>query len=89
MAEETRPAVDSRGGQSSCRDVSFEEFVQLQEPKLSFYDANPHTIDVWLSSDDFLVRRIALRPGLEPYGEERPLVAEYSRFDQVEIVGPN
>lgn len=73
----------------TCRDRTFEESLENQEPTLSFYDENPATIDVWLSPDDLFIRRIALTvPPHESGGQEGSVLLGYSRFNQVEIEPP-
>ncbi len=72
-----------------CRELTFEESLESQEPGLSFYDENRAAIDVWVSRDDFLVHRVALTiPPDEASGAEIFLFVEYSRFNQVEIEAP-
>ena len=72
-----------------CREQTFEESLESQEPGLSFYDENRAVIDVWVSPDDFLVHRVALSiPPDEANGAEISFVMEYSLFNQVEIEAP-
>ena len=72
-----------------CREQTFEESLESQEPGLSFYDENRATIDVWVSPDDLLVHRVALSiPPDEANGAETSFVMEYSLFNQVEIEAP-
>jgi hypothetical protein len=83
-------------GEEVCRELTFEEAVENQEPALSFYDQNPATINVWLSPEDFLVHRIELTipphddPSVEvePPAEETSVLFEYSRFNEVMIEPP-
>ena len=77
-------------GEPTCRELTFEESLEQQEPQLSFYDENPATIDVWLSSDDLLVHHIALTipPHEFPFDEEGTFTIEYSLFNQVKIEAP-
>jgi hypothetical protein len=78
-------------GAESCRELTFEESLERQEPDLSFYDETPAVIDLWVSPDNFLVHRIALGaapPPDEPGGEQLPLIVDYSRFNQIQIEAP-
>jgi hypothetical protein len=79
-----------------CRELTYEEALENQEPALSFYDQNPATIDVWLSPDDFLVHRIELTipphddPSVEvePPDEETSVLFEYAAFNEIVIEPP-
>lgn len=78
-------------GEEICRKLTFEESLERQEPDLSFYDENPATIDIWISPDTFLVRRVALTaqpPPDEPGSGQVPLIVEYTLLNQVEIEAP-
>ncbi len=78
-------------GEEICRTLTYEESLERQEPDLSFYDDNPATIDIWISPDTSLVRRVALAaqpPPGEPDSGEAPLIVEYTLFNQVEIEAP-
>ena len=94
IVDETGEPVEStpdRGAEDeeSCRELTFEESLEQQEPGLSFYDENPGAIDIWLSPDDFLVHRIVLGiPPDEPGAQESSFTVEYSQFNQIEIEAP-
>ena len=76
-------------GDEVCRELTFEESLERQEPQLSLYDENPGAIDIWLSPDDFLVHRIVLGiPPDEPGAQEGSFTVEYSQFNQIEIEAP-
>ena len=76
-------------GERTCRELTFEESLEGQEPQLSFYDENLSTIDIWLSPDDLLVHRIAITiPPHELPDQETAFTIEYSLFNQVEIEAP-
>jgi hypothetical protein len=72
-----------------CREQTFEEALENQEPGLSFYDENPATIDIWVSADGFLIHRVALSiPPDQAGAVEGAVVVEYSLFNQVQIEAP-
>ncbi|OGO52832.1 MAG: hypothetical protein A2148_06390 [Chloroflexi bacterium RBG_16_68_14] len=78
-------------GEEVCRDLTFEESLEQQEPDLSFYDKNPAVIDIWVSPDDLFIRRIAIGappPPEEPESGQVALIIEYSRFNQVQVSPP-
>ncbi len=78
--------VESEG---NCREQTFEESLENQEPGLSFYDENHTTIDVWVSPDDLLVHRAAVSiPPDQPGDVAVSFVVEYSLFGQVQIEAP-
>ena len=93
MGVETPTANDANGepveSEGNCREQTFEETLESQEPGLSFYDENRTTIDIWVSSADFLVHRVAI---IIPPNESRDggtsFIVEYSLFDQVQIEAP-
>ena len=94
MIDETGKVVESVPGtpvenEERCREQTFEESLASQEPGLSFADDNPATFDIWVSPDDFLVRRVAF--SIPPHGSRDVATAffmEYSLFDQVQIEAP-
>jgi hypothetical protein len=75
-----------------CRELTYEEALQNQEPTLSFYDQHPSTVDVWISRDDFLVHRIEIatppHEDVNPPSEEISVLFEYSRFNEIVIEPP-
>jgi hypothetical protein len=76
-------------GDEVCRELTFEESLERQEPQLSSYDENPGAIDIWLSADDFLVHRIMLGiPPDQPGAQESSFTVEYSQFNQIKIEAP-
>lgn len=82
-------------GEEVCRELTYEEALENQEPTLSFYDQNPATIDIWLSPDDSLVHRIRLDipPHDDPYAAsgdsgEAVVTIDYSRFNEISIEAP-
>lgn len=78
-------------GEEICRELTFEESLEQQEPQLSFYDEHPAIIDLWVYPEDYLVRRIAIEaspPPGEPDSQEISFVVDYSQFNQVEIEAP-
>ena len=75
--------------EEDCRELTFEESLERQEPGLSFYDEHPGTIDVWVSRDDALIHRIELGiPPDDPVGEEGRFTIKYLLFNEVEIEAP-
>lgn len=94
VIDETGKVVESVPGtpvenEERCREQTFEESLASQEPGLSFADDNPATFDIWVSPDDFLVRRVAF--SIPPHGSRDVATAffmEYSLFDQVQIEAP-
>lgn len=75
--------------EENCRELTFEESLEQQEPDLSFYDGHPATIDVWVSRNDALLQRIELDiPANEPAGLEDSFTIKYSLFNEVEIEAP-
>ena len=94
VIDETGELVESAPGtpfdsEEACHELTFEESLESQEPGLSFYDDNPAAIDVWISPDDLLPRRITLVvPPDRPVGLVLAFAVEYSLFDQVQIEAP-
>ena len=88
-AEATLP--NEPPGETTCRELTFEDSLERQEQQLSFYDEHPAIIDIWVHPEDYLVRRIAieaLTPPGEPESQETSFVIDYSQFNQVEIEAP-
>jgi hypothetical protein len=78
-------------GEQTCRELTFEESLERQEPQLSFYDEHPAIIDLWVDPEDYLVRRIAIEaspPPGEPESQDMSFVVDYSQFNQVKIEAP-
>ena len=94
VIDETGKVVESVPGtpaesEERCHEQTFEESLESQEPGLSFADDHPATFDIWVSPDDFLLRRVAL--SIPPHGsrdEATSFFMEYSLFDQVQIEAP-
>ena len=75
--------------EETCRELTYEDVLKKEEPKLIPYDRNPATIDIWLSPEDFIVHRISVRiPQEEPRTGEMPLDIRYSGFNEVTIEPP-
>lgn len=100
-AEAEEPVVVSPSGEVEatpaatpaeiCRELTFEEALEQQEPDLSFFDEHPSAVDVWVSPDNHLVRRITItaepRPGHRAW-EGEPATIEYSLHNAVQIEEP-
>ena len=75
--------------EQTCRELTYEDVLEKEEPKLISYDRNPATIDIWLSPEDFIVHRISVPiPQEEPRTGEIPLDIRYSLFNEVVIEPP-
>ncbi len=72
----------------NCRELTFEESLERQEPELSYNDEHPNIIDVWVSPDDALIRRIELSVPLDDLDFEGSFTIKYSLFNEVEIEAP-
>ena len=75
--------------EQTCRELTFEESLEQQEPQLSFYDENPATIDLWISPNDLLVHRIVLSVPPDQLGAPAAsFTIEYSQFNEIQIEAP-
>ena len=87
---------DTPDGGQTCRDLTYDEALQQQEPALTFYDSHPGTLEVWLSAEDYRVRRVQLTvppfddpsQGGDPSSVETSVTFSYSKFNDVTIKAP-
>jgi hypothetical protein len=73
-------------GQEECRDTTYEDLLEQHEPRLSYSDANPATVDVWIGMHDSLIRRIVFTPPTED--TTATMTFDYSDFNEIEIEAP-
>ncbi len=74
------------GGQKECRETGFDELLDQHEPRLSYSDTNPSTVDVWIGTQDSFIRRIVFTA--PPVDTTATLTFDYSDFNSVEIEAP-
>ena len=87
---------DNPDGGQTCRDLTFDEALQQQEPGLTFFDGHPGTLEVWLSAQDYRVHRVRLTvppfddpsQGGDPSAVETSVSFDYSKFNDVTIKAP-
>jgi hypothetical protein len=82
--------------EQTCREMTYEDALEQQEPALSFYDDHPAILDVWVSEEDSRVHRVEVTvppfddpaQGGNPAAQETVVIADYSMFDEVTIEVP-
>ena len=87
---------DTPDGGQTCRDLTFDEALQQQEPALTFYDGHPGTLEVWLSAEGYRVHRVHVTvppfndpsQGGDPSSVETSVIFSYSKFNDVTIKAP-
>lgn len=72
-----------------CRPVTVEDFLALAQETIERQERNPISAEVWIGSDDHLVRRFSASFPPDESGEGgREVVVEFSRFNDVVIEPP-
>jgi hypothetical protein len=94
---ETCRSSGSTGGtpsQTVCEDLTIEEYYEREAGGTDFEDVPPTTIDIWISTQDSLVRRVVIAKGVLLAGTEeipptdRYFEVTYSRFNEVSVEAP-
>jgi hypothetical protein len=73
-----------------CRPVTVDEFLALGQEAVERQQRNPSSVDVWIGSDDHMLRRFSASFPPDESGEgEKDVIVEFSRFNEVVIEPPN
>ncbi len=72
-----------------CRPVTVDEFLAIGQEAVEWQERNPSSVDVWIGSDDHMLRRFSASFPPDESGEgEKDVIVEFSRFNEVIIEPP-
>jgi len=80
--------------QTVCEDLTIEEYYEREAGGTDFEDTPATTIDIWISAQDYLVRRVVIARGAlisgteEISAEDRYFEVTYSHFNEVSVEAP-